>query len=121
MHIKCVTYTVDDDIYNKEFYTNNLSSLFYSLPCVTRSEVRLVDEVLFPNSKHKLLTTTFDTQDDLMKAWEIVNRLTVKVEYHGPIKRFRPTYRSLSCDYRAFIDVMKDPNGDIRKLKAFLE
>ena len=55
----------------------------------------------------------------MIKAWEIVNNLTVKVEFNGLFKRFAPTYRSLSCDYETFMDVMKDENGNIRQLKAF--
>jgi len=119
MHVNKVSYTICSDIKNKEAYTHNLSSLFYCLPCETRSETRPIDEDLFPNSRQKLLTTTFETQEEMMKAWEIVNKLTVKVEYNGPIKRFFPTYRSLSCDYETFIDVMKDENGNIRQLRAF--
>ena len=119
MHIKRVTYTINPDKKNKALYTDNLSSLFYKIPCETRGEARLLNEDLFPNSKHKLINTTFITQDDLLKVWEIVDKITVKVEYCGPIRRFFPTYRSLHIDYITFLDAMKDENGNMRELKAF--
>ena len=121
MHIKRVTYTINPDKKNKESYTDNLSSLFYKIKCETRGEARPLDEDLFPNSKHKLINTTFYTQNDLINAWEIVDKITVKVEYRGPIKRFFPTYRSLHIDYITFLDALKDENGENRELKAFKE
>lgn len=119
MHIRRVSYTISSDIKNPIVYTNNLSSLFYKIPCETRTEVRPIDEDMFPNSKQRLICITFNKQEDLIRAWQIVNNLTVKVEYRGPIKRFRPTYRSLHCDYKTFLDVMDDGTGNLRKLKAF--
>ena len=119
MHIKRVTYTLDTDIKNKNSYVNNLSSFFYSIPCETRGEARPINEDLFPNSKHRLMNTTFKTQNDLLKAWAVVNNITVKVEYRDPIKRFFPTYRSLHIDYMTFLDAIKDEKGNIRKMKAF--
>lgn len=121
MHIKRVTYTVSPDQKNKALYRDNLSSLFYEIPCETRGEDRPFKEDLFPNSKHKLINTTFYTQENLIKAWEIVDQITVKVEYRGPIKRFFPTYRSLHIDYITFLDALKDEKGENRELKAFKE
>ena len=119
MRIKRVTYTINTDKNNKALYTDNLSSLFIEIPCETRGEARLFNENLFPNSKHKLINTTFFSQDDLLKAWEIVGVITVKVEYRGPIRHFFPTYRSLDVDYDTFLDALKDENGNLRRLKAF--
>ena len=119
MRVKKVTYTVSPDKKDKSSYTENLSSLFYSIPCETRAEARLTNQALFPNSKHNLLTITFDTQERLIEAWEKVASITVKVEYYGPIKRFSPTTTTLKDEYDVFIDALKDENGNYRKLKAF--
>lgn len=117
MRVKSISYTSTPE--KKNSYKKNLSSFFYEIPCETRSEARPINQALFPNSKHKLLTTTFDSQDKLMKAWEIAKSLTVKVEYCGPIKRFKPTYISLKDAHETFLDALKDENGNNRQLKAF--
>ena len=104
-----------------DFISRYLFSLFYEIPCETKGEDRPCNEDLFPDSKHKLINTTFNTQDDLIKAWEIVDKITVKVEYRGPTKRLFPTYRSLHINYIIFLDALKDVNGKNRELKAFKE
>lgn len=121
MHVKKVSYTVCSDVKKIETYTHNLSSLFYDLTCETRSETRPTNEDLFPNSTQNLFTTTFFSQEEMIKAWNIVQHITVKVEYNGIIKQFFPTYRSLKCDYETFMDVISDGKGNIRKLKAFVD
>lgn len=124
MHIKRISYTTEElsSSAKKDMreYTTNLSRLFYNIPCDTRAESRVAEpEYLFPNSKHKLIRTTFNSQEDLLKAWEIISKLTVKIEYCGIIRRFSPIKVELKKDYDIFMDAIKDGDGRIRILKAF--
>ncbi len=126
MHVKRISYTTEAPISNKRKdkrkYTTNLSELFYSIPCDTRAESRVAEpEYLFPNSKHRLIRTTFFSQEDLLKAWEIISQITVKVEYCGIIRRFFPTNVELKINYDIFIDALKNEDGTLRTLKAFRE
>lgn len=119
MHVDRILFSVKKDRNDNHIFTNDLSSLFYSIPCETRAEARLEDVVLFPNSKHHLLTTTFFTQEDLLKAWDIIKNLTIKVEYKGLFRQYFPTVRNLKPDYKAFRSAISDGKNGIRKLKAF--
>lgn len=107
MRIKRVTYTLCPDKKQSSIPRDYLSSLLYEIPCETRGEDRPFNKDLFPNSKHKLINTTFYTQDDLIKSCEIVSKIAVSVEYREPIKRFFPTYRSLPFGYITFLAAMK--------------
>ena len=118
MHVKKITYSSAGRD-KKPSFTDNLSSFFWKIPCETRSEARVRDENLFANSKQILLSVTFATQEDLMRAWDIIKDLTIKVEYKGIISRLFPTYISLQKEYDTFRDSINDGKGGIRKLKAF--
>lgn len=126
MHVKRISYTTEamprrTKRDNRE-YTTNLSRLFYCIPCDTRAESRVAEpEYLFPNSKHRLIRTTFNTQEDLLKAWEIVSKITVKVEYCGVIRHFFSTKVELKINYDIFMDALKNGDGSLRTLKAFRE
>lgn len=117
-----ITYTLDTIKRKKDIatYTDNLSSLFYHIPCLTRGESRMKHESLFPDSKHKLLKTTFEKQDQLIEAWEIVGKLTVKVEFKGLFLK-HSIIKSLKNDYDTFLDALIDENGNMRTLLAYKE
>lgn len=126
MHIKRISYTTEklppNTKKDKRKYTANLSQFFYSIPCDTRAESRVVEpEYLFPNSKHKMLKTTFNSQEELLEAWKIAEKITVKVEYCGIIRQFFPTKVELKKDYDIFMDALKNSDGTQRTLKAFKE
>lgn len=122
MHVKRISYTTEQKPKNskrdKRTYSTNLSGFFYDIPCDTRSESRIAEpENLFPNSKHRLMRTTFDTQEDLLRAWEIIHKMTVKVEYCGFLHRTTKT--ELKINYSIFMDALKSNDGTLRILKVF--
>lgn len=124
MHVKRISYTAEPKQYNSKkdnrTYYTNLSEFFYSIPCDTRAESRIAEpEYLFPNSKHRLLRTTFNTQGNLLCAWKIISVMTVKVEYCGFLHRFFPTIIELKVNYDIFMDALKNSDGTLRTLKAF--
>lgn len=124
MHVKRISYTIEQKPpklkRDKRIYHTNLSEFFYGIPCDTRSESRIAEpEYLFPNSKHRLIRTTFGSQEDLLRAWEIIHKMTVKVEYCGLLRQFVPTKTELKINYDIFMDALKNGDGTLRTLKAF--
>ncbi len=117
MYVHRIGYYIKD----KTSYTTNLSGLFYSVPCETRSEARLRHIPLFSNSSHYLLSITFDSQEELLMAWEIIKSLMVVVEYRGYFRRHITKVYDLKNDYDCFMDALNDGKGGLRKLKAFLK
>jgi hypothetical protein len=123
MHIKEITYSSLDG-----HETSNFSQFFYDRDCVTRTEARLKGDYLFPNSKHRLFSTTFATQDELLDGWKTISSITVKVKYYGsPLDSFsfqksknkKDRYnkhngkkvieecKNLKDDYDTFMDALK--------------
>ncbi len=121
MRLKRVLYSTHYDPDAKTSYTDNICSFFYSIPCESMSAARLYEMALFPNSKHNLITITFNNQADLVKAWEIVSRMRVKAEYKGFIRKHIYVDRALKMEYQSFMDAMNDGNGGMRKLHCFDE
>lgn len=119
MHIDRISYSVVSDG-TAPVFTENLSSIFYDIPCETRAEIRLKKVNLFSNSKHNLITTTFFNQDDLMKAWEKIRDMRVKVEYQGVYKnKHHIKIIELEEYYKTFYAAIQDGQGGIRELLAF--
>lgn len=112
MMVEKITYSVSG---NSEGDNANLSGFFYGVPCKTRSEARLNGDHLFPNSKHNLLTCAFETQSDLLAAWEIIKTLRVKIEYVDVYRKKTSIEKTLESDYKTFFDAL----GDDRILEAF--
>ena len=54
-----------------------------------------------------------------MRAWEIIHKMTVKVEYCGLLRQFVPTKTELKINYDIFMDALKNGDGTLRTLKAF--
>lgn len=114
MRISKVEYSLNGGPYSSDTVT-----LFSGIPIVSKSVARPYREVIIPKDPQKLITVLFSNQDDLLKGWDIVNGLTVRVEYLGPIKRFFPTYRKLENDSKAFYDAISINTKTYRELKVF--
>lgn len=100
---------------------DHLSSYFYGIDCKTKTEAALEDNHLLPNSNHNLYKSSFKSQEDLLKAWEIVKNIKIKVTYHGIGVEQETLESEFEKDYEVFMAAMYDPKSPDkrRKLEVF--
>lgn len=113
MRVKTVDFSV-----NGNEYVVDTWKILQGINFTGKAVARPNREVIIPNSAQNLLTLTFDDQDNLLKAWELISKLSVRVRYNGLLKRCS-TKRTLKNDYEAFIDALTDGEGNMRALKVF--
>lgn len=122
MIVEKIFYKIDGE----DTPSESLSPFFYGIPCETRSQVIINNEHLFPQSKHHLFSSTFPTQKDLLRAWNIIQHLEVYISYHSVFKKKSEEKQfTLKKEYQSFLAALKeDDNGpkehpNFRQLMAY--